>query len=211
MVGPDARDRAADRVLERLRRDRALGQEAAEDRGRRARARAREPVGEHRPRAGADAREAALEPEHRAAGAGRVGGRAAVRPLEALEDLAVRVGDHEPRRDAGREERAHHRSRRCADDVVGAARVPAGLARERLEAARQPRAAHDAARPEYEPDLHSRMNTGAPTGTSRISARRSRSVARRQPVEAAWPIVSGRSVPWIAMRSPPAQPGGRLG
>ena len=84
---------------------------------------------------------------------------------------------------------------RGADDVVGAAGVPAGLARERLEPAGQPRAAHDAARAEYESDLHPRMNTGAPTGTSRIRNCRSASVARRQPLDAAWPIVSGRSVP----------------
>ena len=82
-------------------------------------------------------------------------GGAAVRAREPLEDLARGVGDHEPRRDVGRDQRAHHRAGRGADDVVGAARVPAGLARERLEPARQPRAAHDAARPQYESDLHS--------------------------------------------------------
>ena len=106
----------------------------------------------------------------------------------------------------GREQRAHHRTGRRADDVVGAAGVPAGLARERFEAAGEPRAAHDAARAQYESDLHPRMNTGAPTGTSRIRNWRSASVARRQPLDAAWPIVSGliRAVNGDAVAAGPA-------
>ena len=51
--------------------------------------------------------------------------------------------------------------------------------------------------------------TGAPSGTCRISRRRSRSLARRQPVEAARPMLDGSLVPWMARRSPPAQPDGR--
>ena len=52
------------------------------------------------------------------------------------------------------EQRADHRARRGADDVVGAARVPAGLARERVEAAGEPRAAEHAARAEHQPRPH---------------------------------------------------------
>ena len=52
------------------------------------------------------------------------------------------------------DERADHRPGRGADDEVGAARVPAGLARERMEAAGEPGAAEHSARAEHQPDLH---------------------------------------------------------
>ena len=54
------------------------------------------------------------------------------------------------------------------------------------------------------------MNTGVPSGTRRIRTARSSSAARRQPAEAAAPIEPGASVPWIAMRLPPCQPGRRV-
>ena len=55
------------------------------------------------------------------------------------------------------------------------------------------------------------METGVPTGTRSIRTCRSASAARRQPAEAAVPIVEGASVPWIAIRLPPVQPGGVFG
>ena len=53
------------------------------------------------------------------------------------------------------------------------------------------------------------MKTGAPRGTRANSEIMSGSEARRQPCEIAPPIAPG--VPWIAIRSPPIHPGGRLG
>ena len=55
------------------------------------------------------------------------------------------------------------------------------------------------------------MKTGVPSGTFAISTSRSASAARRHPADAAVPIVAGESVPWIARRLPPVQPGGVLG
>ena len=81
----------------------------------------------HPERARADRGQAAMEPEAGARGAIRVGGGTAVRADEAVEDLAARVGDHEPGRHACRDERADHRARRGADDLIRAARVPVGL------------------------------------------------------------------------------------
>ena len=54
------------------------------------------------------------------------------------------------------------------------------------------------------------MKIGVPTGTRRISVRRSPSPPRRQPADAAAPIVPGVFVPWMARRLPPFQPGRRV-
>ena len=56
-----------------------------------------------------------------------------------------------------------------------------------------------------------RMTTGVPRGMVRMSDRMVRSLARRQPSDAAVPMLAGAVVPWIAMRSPPPQPWGSLG
>jgi hypothetical protein len=64
------------------------------------------------------------------------------------------VGDHEPRRDAACHQRADHRAGRGAHDVVGAARVPAGLAGERAEAAHEPCPAEHAPGAQYKSDPH---------------------------------------------------------
>ena len=53
-----------------------------------------------------------------------------------------------------------------------------------------------------------RMITGDPSRTRSTSALTSSSAARTQPFEAATP--SGPVVPWMAIRSPPSQPEGRL-
>jgi hypothetical protein len=95
-----------------------------------------------------------MKPEVRAGGAVRIGGGTAVRPDEAVEDLAAGVGDHEPRRDARGHERPDHRAGRGADDLVRAARVPLGLLRERAQPADEPRAAKHATRAEHQPHLH---------------------------------------------------------
>src|SRR5262249_8197799 len=58
---------------------------------------------------------------------------------------------------------------------------------------------------------HGRMTTGVPSGTTRMSQRRSLSRAWTQPAETAWPKSLDESVPWIAIRSPPDQPRGRFG
>ena len=55
------------------------------------------------------------------------------------------------------------------------------------------------------------MKTGVPSGTVSIKARSASSSARRQPADEAVPIVAGASVPWIARRLPPVQPGGVFG
>ena len=99
-----------------------------------------------------------------------------------------------------RRERLHAAVRR--QPAAGRARLGGRLAGLTARAPARPRAAGASS---------SRMKTGAPSGTIRISRRRSRSLACMQPSDGRAPIVSGDCVPWTAIRSRPFQVSGRSG
>ena len=69
-----------------------------------------------------------------------------------------------------------------------------------------PSTAASAARAHGRAERSAHDGTGVPSGTVRISRRRSRAVARAQPFEAARPSASGKRVPWIATRPPASAP-----
>ncbi len=151
---PAAGDDATDRLLERLGREDAAPQPAAEDSCRRVAARVDESAKRKLPGAGTDRRPGALQLESRPGGTVGRCRRASLGVADAVERLSTRVGDHEPGWDAGGAKRADHRAGRGSDHIVRLRWVPTRLLGERVQPAGEPCTSLDPAGTEDETDLH---------------------------------------------------------
>ena len=143
---------APHRLLERLRGEEAARHPPCEHRAGTVAARLGEAVRDQAPGPWAERRKSARVAKDRARGPVCRPDRPPLGIPESLKRLTGGVGDHEPRRNARHEQRAHHRPRRRADDVVGARGVPSGLGCQGLEPPGQPGATHHAPRAEHKPD-----------------------------------------------------------
>ena len=133
----------------------AVGQPAGDDRGGRVAVgpgqRGRGQAPGSRPEREAREIEAIPRPRRAFGRLGRLGRLIRAAP-QGLDGFTARPRDHEPRRYAAGQQRSDHRPGRGADDVIGAARVPAALRGDRVERPDEPGPAQDASGAEHEAD-----------------------------------------------------------
>ena len=162
MARPTARHGAPDRVPQRPGRDHPTRKPGAEVHPGRVPERISKGLQSEPPRSRPDRRKRPLETEDRAPAAVGLLGRSALGIDEAVEPLARGVRDHEPGRHARCAQRTDHGAGRSPDHAVCAGRVPARLVGERVQCAREPCAAHHAARAEHQ--SHARTPGRTPRG-----------------------------------------------
>src|SRR5664280_267969 len=152
-----------DRVLQRLGRDRPVGQPAGQQGGGRVLVGACKRGDGQPPRARAECRQPAVQAIARTGRAVGTRRRLAAGVAQAVYLLAGRVREHEPRWHAAGEQRADHRPGGGPDDVVRAAGVPPRLACDRVQSAGEPRSAEHAAGAQHQPDAAETRVSHAPT------------------------------------------------